>query len=74
MRPSGKKRSRTEAMEGVALGEYRTFQIAIADLASATHYDWSAYTAADPLFRRQESVEASDPRFIPLDTLDAMVL
>ncbi len=68
------KRSRTEAMEGIVLGEYRTFQIAIADLASATGYDFSAYVAADPLFRPQEAVEASDPRFIPLDSLDAMLL
>jgi endonuclease G len=71
------KRSRTEAMEGVVLGEYRTFQIAIADLASATGYDFSAYLAADPLGRTDESVEAASndaPKFVPLDELSNMVL
>ncbi len=68
------KRSRTEGMEGVVLGEYRTFQIAIADLASATGYDFSAYVAADPLFRPQEAVEVSDPVYVSLTSLDAIRL
>ncbi len=68
------KRSRTEGMEGVELGAYRTFQIAIADLADATSYDFSAYVAADPLFRPQEAVAVSDPAYIPLTSLDAIRL
>jgi endonuclease G len=71
------KRSRTEAVEGIVLGEYRTFQIAIADLASATGYDFSAYLAADPLARTNESVAAAEsdsPRFVPLDELSSIVL
>ena len=67
------KRSRVEAMEGVVLGEYRTFQIAIEDLAAATEYDFSAYVEADPL-RRPKGVEAADdgPRFVPLDDLSSI--
>jgi endonuclease G len=68
------KRAKTEAMEGIVLGEYRTFQIAIADLASGTGYDFSAYLDADPLKRTQESVEATEPSFIPLGELSDMVL
>ena len=69
------KRSRTEAMEGVVLGEYRTFQIAVADLADATGYDFSAYAAVDPL-AREEGVEAADegPRFVPLDDFASVQL
>ena len=47
-------------MEGFVLGAYRTFQIAITDLADATGYDFSAYLAADPLAATiggQEAVE-----------------
>lgn len=71
------KRSRVESQEGVTLGAYRTFQIAIADLADATGYDFSAYLAADPLKRTDESVAgaaAAEPRFIPIDTLSSIVL
>lgn len=69
------KRSRTEAMEGVVLGEYRTFQISVADLADATGYDFSAYSGADPLGGGDEG-EASEraPRFVPLDDLSNMQL
>ena len=68
-------RSRVEAMEGVVLGEYRTFQIAIEDLAEATGYDFSAYVAADPL-ARPKGVEAADdgPRFLPIDDLGSIQL
>jgi endonuclease G len=66
-------RSRAEAMEGVVLGEYRTFQIAVADLAQATGYDFSHYEAADPL--RQVTDEAPDQlRFVPLEDLADMLL
>ena len=68
------KRAKTEAMEGIVLGEYRTFQIAVADLASGTGYDFSAYLDADPLKRTQESVETTEPSFIPLGDLSDMVL
>ena len=43
------ERSRTEGLEGFVLGEYRTFQVAIADLADATGYDLSRYVPFDPL-------------------------
>ncbi|NUS99614.1 MAG: nuclease [Sphingomonas sp.] len=69
------KRSRTEAMEGVVLGEYRTFQIAVEDLAEATGYDFSVYAAADPL-KREPGVEAADdgPRFVPIDDFENLIL
>lgn len=68
------RRSQVEAMEGVVLGEYRTFQVAVADLAEATGYDFSAYEAADPLGRRGEQEAADTLRFVPLENLAEMVL
>ena len=71
------KRAKTEAMEGVVLGEYRTFQISVADLALATGHDFSAYLAADPLARKDPSTEAaadSEPRYLALDDVTDMVL
>lgn len=65
------KRERTEAVEGFVLGPYRTFQIAIRDLADATGYDFAAYLAADPLGRTDPGREAAadaTPLFVPLDS------
>lgn len=42
-------RNRQEANEGFVLGSYRTFQIAVRDLAEATGYDLAPYVDADPL-------------------------
>jgi len=70
-------RSKTEAVEGFVLSEYRTFQIAISDLADATGYDLSAYAKADPLAKTkpgQEAVESQEPLFVPLDTMRDVVL
>ncbi len=70
------KRQRTEAVEGFVLGAYRTFQIAIRDLAEATGYDFSAYLAADPLGRTEPGREAAAdgaPLFVPLETLADVV-
>lgn len=62
------KRGRTEANEGFVLGAYRTFQIAVSDLADATGYDLSSYLAADPLASVAAGREATDaPLFIPLE-------
>lgn len=70
------RRRLTESVEGVTLGAYRTFQIAVADLAAATGYDFAAYLAADPLRRTDESVAAADdaPRYVALETADDIVL
>ncbi len=69
------RRSRNEAVEGFTLGEYRTFQIAVRDLADATGYDLSPYVDADPLGRSadDEGVAPSDPVFVPLDALEQVV-
>ena len=63
------RRSRNEAVEGFTLGEYRTFQIAVRDLAEATGYDLSTYAAADPLGATadNEGIEDGVPVFVPLD-------
>lgn len=66
------RRRLTESMEGLELGPYRTFQIAVANLAEATGYDFSAYVSADPLHSAQESV--AQPVFVTLETLEEMVL
>jgi endonuclease G len=70
------KRERTEAVEGFVLGAYRTFQIAVRDLADATGYDFSAYLAADPLGRTEPGREAAAdtaPIFVPLESLTDVV-
>ncbi|MFC9687810.1 DNA/RNA non-specific endonuclease [Kribbella sp. NPDC056951] len=71
------KRSRVEAVEGFVLGPYRTFQIAIADLADATGYDLSAYIPADPLGQARigdEAVSSREPVFVPLESFDQIVV
>jgi len=67
-------RSRTEANEGVVLGEYRTFQMSIADLAEATGYDFSAYEKADPLAPGTEEAADRMPRFMPLESPADLIL
>ena len=60
-------RNRTEANEGFVLGAYRTFQIAVRDLAEATGYDLSHYVDADPL-AAEPGIEGTDlPLFVPLE-------
>src|SRR3954469_4516187 len=68
------KRRRTEAVEGFELGAYRTFQIAIRDLADATGYDFGAYLAADPLGTATEAAEDAEPQYLPLETEADVVL
>jgi endonuclease G len=68
------RRDRTEAVEGFELGAYRTFQVAVQDLADVTGYDFSAYLDADPLARAHadggETPDAGAPLFVPLDRLE----
>jgi endonuclease G len=61
------KRDRSEANEGFVLGTYRTFQIAVSDLADATGYDFSAYVDADPLAIERAREAPELPVFIPLE-------
>lgn len=70
------RRSRTEAVQGFELGAYRTFQLAISDLAEATGYDFSAYVTADPLAKAaaNEGVEQGEPIAVPIDDLRSLVL
>lgn len=69
------KRKQSEANEGLNLGAYRTFQIAIADLAEATGYDFSDYVGADPLSRTTEGPSNRNaPRFTVLGELEAITL
>jgi len=68
------KRRRTEAVEGFELGAYRTFQIAIRDLADATGYDFGAYLAADPLGTATEAAEDGEPQYLPLESEADVVL
>ncbi|SDI38440.1 endonuclease G [Paraburkholderia steynii] len=70
-------RSRTEALEGFVLGAYRTFQVAIADLAAATGYDFKAYIKADPLFKTTEgqvALKSGEPVFVPIDEETDIIL
>ena len=67
-------RDRSEANEGFVFGPYRTFQIAVRDLADATGYDLSSYLDGDPL-RTVADIEATDvPLFVPLERREDIVL
>ncbi|MBV8687154.1 MAG: DNA/RNA non-specific endonuclease [Alphaproteobacteria bacterium] len=71
------RRSRTEAVEGFVLGEFRTFQIAVKDLAEATGYDFGPYLKADPLAQTgagQEAIESGEPVVLPLEAPGELVL
>jgi endonuclease G len=70
------ERGRTEGLEGFVLGEYRTFQVSIADLAAGTGYDLSHYAPFDPLGAApEEGVDgAAEPRYVPLDVPTQIVL
>ncbi|MNN83241.1 hypothetical protein D3C81_2002620 [compost metagenome] len=77
MRSLLEKRSRHEAVEGFQLGSYRTFQVAIVDLAAATRYDFKDYAASDPLTHiaaGKEAIDNGEPVFLPIATLDQIVL
>ena len=66
------RRGRREGLEGFTLGAYRTFQLAVSDLAEATGYDFSAYERADPLRRltgAREAFASREPVFLPLESL-----
>ena len=70
------KRSRVEGVEGFVLGAYRTFQIAIADLAEATGLGLAHYVPFDPLGQSRigtEAIDAGEPLFVPLDSLERVV-
>ncbi len=70
------ERSRDEGLEGFVLGPYRTFQIAIADLAEATGMDLAHYVPFDPLAGTQvgtEAIHTGEPLFVPLGSLDQVV-
>ncbi|MDD0976375.1 DNA/RNA non-specific endonuclease [Pseudomonas fontis] len=70
-------RSRRETLEGFELGPYRTFQVAVADLAQATGYDFKDYASSDPLAQiplGQEALARGEPVFLPIETLDQIIL
>ncbi len=71
------ERGNIEGVEGFEFGEYKTFQFAIADLATAIGYDFSAYAEFDPLADAdggQEALDSGEPLYVPLDDLDQIVL
>ncbi|MCX5512985.1 nuclease [Kaistia algarum] len=66
------KRSLREGQEGFVLGPYRTFQLAVSDLAEATGYDFAAYVAADPLRKSaagHEALESGEPVVMAIESL-----
>lgn len=71
------KRSKTEALEGVTLGEYRTFQVAVKDLGDATGYDFTAYEFADPLRQLElgeEAIVRGEPVYVSIESMANIVL
>lgn len=71
------KRSKIEGTEGFVLGAFKTFQISVADLADGTGYDFSAYKKADPLAKAsggQEAIDSGEPLYLPLDSVEEIVL
>ena len=70
------KRSRVEGLEGFVLGAYRTFQVAIADLAEVTGLGLDHYVPFDPLGQSRigtEAIVSGEPLFVPLDSFDEIV-
>lgn len=70
------KRSRVEGLEGFVLGAYRTFQVAIADLAEVTGLGLDHYVPFDPLGQSRigtEAIDSGEPLFVPLDSFDEIV-
>ncbi|MEO1221500.1 MAG: DNA/RNA non-specific endonuclease, partial [Pseudomonadota bacterium] len=70
-------RNRNESVEGFKFGEYRTFQISIADLEAATEYDFGELRDADPLraaVRESPFFEANAPVYRALDDYEQIVL
>lgn len=71
------KRAKTEGMEGFVLGDFRTFQISVKDLAEGTGYDFSAYEKADPLAKvkgAQEAISSGEPVVLPVEHATELVL
>ena len=69
------ERGRTEGLEGFVLGEYRTFQVSIADLGAGTGYDFSRYVPFDPMGAPEEGADgAGEPQYVPLDSPTQIVL
>lgn len=70
-------RGRNEAAEGFVLGPYRTFQVSIAHIESATGLSFPALRDADPLTRMmaaQEALADGRPAYIPIESVDDLVL
>jgi endonuclease G len=71
------RRSRREAVEGFEFGPYRTFQIAVRDLAESTGYDFGPYVAADPLLASaadNEGMDSDQPLFQAIEELGSLIL
>lgn len=66
-------RDRLEAVQGFVLGEYRTFQVSIADLAEATGLDLDHYRGADPLAAGDDEAVGA-PRYVPVDAAEQIIL
>lgn len=65
-------RKSTESVEGFTLGAYRTYQIAIADLESATGFDFGALRKFDPLGHARATREAAGVELPVAKALDAL--
>jgi endonuclease G len=71
------RRRRDEATEGFVLGPYRTFQVAIAHIEEVTGMTFPALRDADPLAKlptAQEAIASGLPAYVPIETLDDLVL
>jgi endonuclease G len=71
------KRHKNEATEGFVTGPYQTYQVSIKDLQDGTDYDFSAYVPFDGLAKAtggQEAIDSGEPLYLPLDSVEEIVL
>jgi endonuclease G len=69
-------RHETEAVEGFAFGEYKTFQVSVAFLEELSGFDFGPLRDADPLAALADDLElpASRPRFVEITGGDTLIL
>lgn len=69
-------RRESEAVEGFAFGEYKTFQVSVAFLEDLSGFDFGPLRDADPLAALADELELPDsrPQFVEITGADSLVL
>ena len=69
-------RRESEAVEGFAFGEYKTFQVSVAFLEDLSGFDFGPLRDADPLAALADELELPDsrPQYVEITGADSLVL